>query len=68
MWGVPVASHAGARHEQTRYADYLPKRGASWLPELVVYPVVGALAGLVVALLLARLGFRLTRRTSGANA
>jgi hypothetical protein len=52
---------------QTRYADYLPKRGGSWLPGLVVYPIVGALAGLVVALLLARLGFRLTRSSSGGN-
>ena len=53
---------------QTRYADYFPKRGASWLPGIVVYPIVGALAGLLVALLLTWLGFRLTRRSSGGNA
>lgn len=52
---------------QTRYADYLPRRGASWLPELVVYPIAGAVAGLVIALLLAGLGFRLTRRSRGGH-
>src|SRR5581483_1861799 len=45
---------------QTRYADYLPTHHASWLPGLVLYPLIGALVGLAIALLLARLGFRLT--------
>ena len=46
---------------QTQSADYLPKHSTSWLPALVVYPLIGVFGGLIVALVIARLGFRLTR-------
>ena len=43
-----------------RYADYL-RNHPSWFPGIVEYAAIGLGAGLVVAVLLVLLGFRLTR-------